>query len=114
MIMLRCAAALLLLPTVVLTVPGAATAQVEPVLQRTGPANLPCAPTPLSLADLIRQSIDAHPRLKRAAFAIEAAQGRAQQAGLYPNPTVSIQGEEMGSRLGPGGVITAPLVSQEI
>jgi hypothetical protein len=40
-----------------------------------------------------------------------AAQGRALQAGLYPNPTVSFVGEEIGKN---GGIHTLPQIGQEI
>lgn len=68
----------------------------------------------LALPDLIRIGLERNPALRQADLEIEAARGRAVQAGLYPNPTVSVVGEELGGRDGPGGFITAPLVSQEI
>jgi cobalt-zinc-cadmium efflux system outer membrane protein len=66
------------------------------------------------LDDLIQQSLLRHPRLAQAGFSIQAAQGRARQAGLYPNPTVNVNLDEMSDRQGRGGIITAPLISQEI
>jgi cobalt-zinc-cadmium efflux system outer membrane protein len=33
---------------------------------------------------------------------------------LYPNPTLSVTGDELGDRTGPGGIWTAPYFSQEI
>lgn len=68
----------------------------------------------LKLADLVQISMERNPALQQAALEIEAAQGRAVQAGLYPNPIVSATGEEIGDPNGAGGFITAPLVSQEI
>jgi cobalt-zinc-cadmium efflux system outer membrane protein len=68
----------------------------------------------LTLTDLIRLTLDRNPRLSQAAFAIDAARGRAVQAGLYPNPTVRVSDEELGDRTGPGGILTAPAMSQEI
>ena len=50
----------------------------------------------------------------QAGFAIDAANGKACQAGLYPNPTVSVNLDELGDRTGPAGVNTLPLVSQEL
>jgi len=79
-----------------------------------GPAEGAAKVQPLGLADLIQISMARNPALQQAGLEIEAAQGRAVQAGLYPNPTVSVIGEEMGDPNGPGGFITAPLVSQEI
>jgi cobalt-zinc-cadmium efflux system outer membrane protein len=95
--------------------PPTAAPVAAPSVQQCA-AQQPATPPsgPLDLPDLIRLALDANPRLRRSALGIEAAQGRATQAGLYPNPTLSVQGEELGSRLGPGGVITAPFVSQEI
>lgn len=66
------------------------------------------------LSDLLRISLDHSPELRQAHLQVEVAAGRAVQAGLYPNPTVSAEGSELGHRDGPGGFITAPLVSQEI
>jgi cobalt-zinc-cadmium efflux system outer membrane protein len=71
-------------------------------------------PTQYALDDLIRLGLDRHPRLAQAGFAVEAARGRAVQAGLYPNPTISALFNELGDRLGPGGINTIPLISQEI
>jgi cobalt-zinc-cadmium efflux system outer membrane protein len=65
----------------------------------------------LGLADLLQLSLEQSPNLEQGAFAIEAARGRAVQAGLYPNPTVSVIGEEIGRE---GGIYTLPRVSQEI
>lgn len=78
---------------------------------------LPSPPEPharLSLDDLTKMALQQNPRLQRLAFTIEAARGRAVQAGLYPNPQLSVSGEELGSRHGPGGVITGPFIRQEI
>ena len=59
-------------------------------------------------------TVDRHPRLAQVAWATETARGRAVQAGLYPNPTLSVTGDELGDRTGPGGIWTAPYFSQEI
>jgi len=80
----------------------------------------PNAPSPsrtppgLTLEDLVRISLEQNPALAQASVEIEIARGRAIQAGLYPNPRVSVVGEEMGGRDGPGGIITAPEINQEI
>src|SRR5207244_484864 len=50
----------------------------------------------LSLSDLLRLSLEQNPALAQAEFEINAAQGRALQAGLYPNPTLNFTGEEIG------------------
>lgn len=67
-----------------------------------------------SLDDLIRRGLERHPRLAQAAFSIDAARGRALQAGLYPNPTIAAVFDELGDRTGPAGVNTLPQVNQEI
>src|SRR5262249_51136130 len=42
----------------------------------------------MRLADLERMALENNPTLKQAAAQIDAAAGRAKQAGLYPNPTI--------------------------
>jgi cobalt-zinc-cadmium efflux system outer membrane protein len=71
-------------------------------------------PRTYALDDFVRLGLERHPRLAQAGFAVEAARGRAVQAGLYPNPTISATFDELGDRTGPGGVNTIPLVSQEV
>ncbi len=66
------------------------------------------------LPSLIGLTLDRNPRLAQVTWAVEAARGRAEQAGLYPNPTLSVTGDELGDRTGPGGIWTAPYFSQEI
>ena len=68
-------------------------------------------PKTLSLDDLIQMSLAQNPALAQAGLNIEAARGDVRQAQLYPNPTVTVSGEEMNRQ---GGIITAPMVSQEI
>jgi len=67
-----------------------------------------------SLDQLIQIAIERNPRLVRATFAIDAADGKRVQAGLYPNPVISATGDELGDRTGQGGIWTAPQVNQEI
>ncbi len=108
------AAATLLAIGLALALYGAARAQAPLIPPRDGP-EIVSAPSPTpGLADLIRLSLQRNPSLAQAALDIGAAQGRAFQAGLYPNPTVSARGEELGGRQGPGGLIFAPEFSQEI
>jgi cobalt-zinc-cadmium efflux system outer membrane protein len=68
----------------------------------------------IALPDLIALTLERNPRLAQVGWAVETARGRALQAGLYPNPTISITGDELGDRTGPAGIWTAPMVSQEI
>ena len=71
-------------------------------------------PVPLGVDDLVRIAVERNPRLVRAAFSVDAARGRHVQAGLYPNPVLAITGDELGDRTGPGGIWTAPQLTQEI
>jgi len=71
----------------------------------------PPAPTALSLDDAVRLGLERNPSLRQAGFDVDAARARALQAGLYPNPTVGVLGEEIGRR---GGIYTLPQVSQEL
>jgi outer membrane protein, heavy metal efflux system len=59
------------------------------------------AGTPLSLADLQRLAKTSSPLLRQAAADVEAANGAAVQAGLYPNPTVGTATNTMGPGGGP-------------
>jgi cobalt-zinc-cadmium efflux system outer membrane protein len=68
---------------------------------------------PLALPDFTRMALEQNPRLSQATWAVEAAKGNALQAGLYPNPTVRVTGDELGDRQGPSGIWTAG-ASQEI
>ncbi len=65
----------------------------------------------VSLSRLIQIALQQNPRLQQAALAINAAQGRAEQAGLYPNPNITFSGEEIGPR---GGIQTLPQVNVPI
>jgi outer membrane protein TolC len=51
------------------------------------------AQTPLTLADLERMALERNPTIGQTQADVRAAAGRAQQAGLYPNPTVSAVGD---------------------
>lgn len=66
-----------------------------------------------TLAELEVLAIQQNPRLARAGYVVDAARGRAEQAGLYPNPTIGVTFDELGDRTGRAGVNTLPLVSQE-
>ena len=57
---------------------------------------------PLTLAALEQLAVQHNPTLVQAATKVEGAQGRAIQAGLYPNPTIGYTGEELGND-GTGG-----------
>ncbi|MCZ2341032.1 MAG: TolC family protein [Bacteroidales bacterium] len=67
-----------------------------------------------TLSELVAIGLNSNPRLAQARLAIDNARGRALQAGLYPNPTIDILGDELGDQTGRGGIWTTPKVSQEI
>ena len=54
----------------------------------------PEAPQPLSLAAALERALSAHPRLRAAAFEVEASDGAVRQAALPPNPTLSLEQED--------------------
>ena len=58
----------------------------------------------LGLPDLIALTLDRNPRLGQVRWAVDTARGRAIQAGLYPNPTVNVTGNELADRTGPSGI----------
>jgi cobalt-zinc-cadmium efflux system outer membrane protein len=57
---------------------------------------------PLDLDQLIAAALERHPALEAARWEVEAARGRLVQAGLYPNPELSYEGQNIGER-GPAG-----------
>lgn len=62
-------------------------AQVAPVAQP--------APLPLTLEELEQTALRNNPTLRQATAAIDAARGRARQAGAWPNPTIGYVAEEV-------------------
>jgi cobalt-zinc-cadmium efflux system outer membrane protein len=75
-------------------------------------ASEPVRPLP-SLAAFEQLALQRNPTLLEAAANIEAAQGRAQQAGLYPNPTVGYTGELIGAG-GSAGEMQGLFIDQTI
>ncbi|MCE9567153.1 MAG: TolC family protein [Planctomycetes bacterium] len=69
---------------------------------------------PAVVDEFVQLAVTRNPRLARATIAIDAAQGRYLQAGLYPNPELAVNWDEIGDRTGPGGIITAPKLTQTI
>src|SRR5215471_12605242 len=59
----------------------------RPQQQSTGPV--------YRLAELERMALSRNPTLAQAAAAITSAKGRRLQSGLYPNPSVGYEGEEI-------------------
>ncbi len=68
----------------------------------------------LALEALVALALEQNPRLAKVSYAVEAARGRAHQAGLYPNPLVALTWDELNDRTGRSGVNTLPLVTQEL
>lgn len=71
-------------------------------------------PAAMSLNDLETLALERNPTLIQAAVKIENARGKAQQAGLYPNPLVGYEGEQMGLRGASGGERQGGFIQQEI
>ncbi len=67
----------------------------------------------LSLADLEQMALQNNPTLAQAAAIIEAARGKAVQAGLYPNPTIGYQGDQIGAA-GTAGELQGAFIQQTI
>ena len=73
------------------------------------------AATPgMTLDALVALGLEQNPRLAKVSFGVEAARGRAYQAGLYPNPLVELKWDELGDVQSRSGVNTLPLVTQEL
>lgn len=72
------------------------------------------APAPaLTLESLEQIALQSNPTLAQAAARVEASRGKALQAGLYPNPTVGYQGEQIGTG-GAAGELQGAFIQQEI
>ena len=86
--MLRSAIIVIVTP-MLLAAPAVVTAQdrIAVPAAQTRPA--------LTLADLERMALENNPTLPQASSDIEAARGRAKQAGLLPNPIVGYTGSEI-------------------
>ncbi len=54
--------------------------------------------TALTLAELERMALENNPTLAQADAAIRVAEGKRKQAGLFPNPIIGYQGEELSTR----------------
>ena len=90
-------------------------ALIAPTLAASAQSPASPASGALSLNDLLAISLHQNPALAQADLDIQIAQGRAVQAGLYFNPTITVIGDELGGSRGQqGGIITAPMISQEI
>lgn len=62
------------------------------------PPKSPAPPSPgLALAELEAKALAGNPALARAAALVSAARGNCLQVGLFPNPTVGYEGQQLGS-----------------
>lgn len=75
---------------------GIAGAQFAPASPPVQPAAAPTQP-PLTLERLEQMAVENNPTLRQARAAVEAARGRARQAGLLPNPTIGYAAAEVAS-----------------
>ena len=55
----------------------------------------PPAPAGVTMAELERLALESHPTLRAAQARIDAARGRARQAGAWPNPVIGGSAEEV-------------------
>jgi len=70
---------------------------------------------PISLRQLVELAMAQHPELAAAQAQVQAAHGRLLQAGLYPNPTVGWEADELGTRgRGAAAGEQGPVLAQEI
>src|SRR6266481_9732921 len=49
----------------------------------------------ITLEELQQMALQSNPTFAQAAANVQAAEGRKKQSGLYPNPTVGYQGEQI-------------------
>jgi cobalt-zinc-cadmium efflux system outer membrane protein len=91
-------------------------AQAIRTVAHDAPAPAEPVAAPARVEEFVRLAVERNPRLARAALAVEAARGRHQQAGLYPNPDVAVNWDELGDRSSRDnlGILTAPRVTQQI
>ncbi len=87
---------------------------VVPAGGEFAPSVAPDESQPARVDDFVQLAVSRNPRIARATIAIDAAQGRHLQAGLYPNPELAVNWDEFGDRTGPGGILTAPKLTQTI
>jgi cobalt-zinc-cadmium efflux system outer membrane protein len=95
--------------------PDAATGQPgkADLLLRCKAGGKAAASPVFTLADLEQMALGNNPTLVQAAAGIQAARGRALQAGLYPNPTVGYTAERIGAA-GTAGEMQGLFIDQTI
>src|SRR5580704_11537518 len=93
----------------VIVVSPLASGQDRPVSTGSTPAVAPSATgqggsqSGLTLAELERMALSGNPTLAQAAAEVRAATAQKLQSGLYPNPTVGYQGEQIRGGIQGGG-----------
>ena len=73
--------------------PSAATSAATSAVSAPSAGSSASVP-PLTLSAAIERALSAHPRLRAAAFEVEAADGAVQQAALPPNPSLALEQED--------------------
>jgi cobalt-zinc-cadmium efflux system outer membrane protein len=89
-----------------------ATPEEIPTLDHP-PTRIPSEETGLSLADLERFALEHNPTLVQAAAAVASSRGKALQAGLWPNPIIGYDGDQIGAS-GTVGELQGAFVQQVI
>lgn len=86
----------------------------DPVARQAAPASpSETYAGPLALEELLSLALDNNPTLRQASAHIEAERAKALQAGLYPNPRVGYQAEQIGVG-GTAGEFQGGFIRQEI
>lgn len=67
----------------------------EPLSTSRSPEELPTVETPYSLEDLLQMAAQENPTLRQARTHVSAELGKAIEAGLYPNPQVAYEAEQI-------------------
>jgi cobalt-zinc-cadmium efflux system outer membrane protein len=93
--------------------PGAGQPSAGPGASAAAPPPRPEPDGPLSLARLLALAERNSPDLAVARAQADAARGRLIQAGLYPNPMVSWEADDLNSRFNAAGM-QGPMLSQQI
>jgi outer membrane protein, heavy metal efflux system len=100
--------------------PVAARAQVAPHQHPAAPAPTgepavtPATAPPLTLAALEQMALAGNPTLAQSRADVQAAEGRREQAGLYPNPVVGYEGRDISSAASIRGGEQGVFVQQSI
>lgn len=75
------------------------------------PEHIPLPSEAWTLATLAQRAEQVHPALELARQEIDAAQGRAVQAGLYPNPSVGTSSPQLNGTQGQNVLVTQEIVT---